>query len=502
MPDTLMSLALNGMKWTYTSSLTVGLLQIVTASVLARLLEPKAFGLIAMGGVVLRFGNYFSHFGMGSAIVQKHTLTSEDIRSAFTFSIGLSLVFLSLFWVVSPAISLFFAAPELLSILPVMAFSFVFTGFSTTAIGLLRREFKFQLLAMSDILGYLIGYGVVGMYAALSGAGAWSLVYASLTQTGIIGLLAYAFTRHEVKPLFSYNRGRQLASFGGKVSIIGFLEFVSSNLDMLAIGQVMGAVLLGLYSRAYMLVNVPMQYLSGSLSRVLLTSFSRIQGDIARIERSFRVSMLVMATILFPVCFGITGAASEIILTLLGEQWKDAIPILRILALSTPFMLLSHIEAVLLEATAHLTIKLYIQLVSIFALCSLFFILLPYGLIGLASAISLRSVGLLMVYTAALKKFLSIPQRKSYENLSPGILCGCIISIILPVFSDIMARLELNIVLALIVQFSIGGMILYLLILSPLQNPFRREVQRILRQPSIPPRLRKPIQRLFWLGNF
>ena len=255
-----------------------------------------------------------------------------------------------------------------------MSFSFVLTGISTTAVGLLRREFQFRLLGIADVPGYIIGYGIVGVPAAFSGAGVWSLVYAAITQSGVVGLLALGSTRHEVKPLFSWKIGRKLVSFGGRVSIIGFLEFLSANLDILVIGQIMGAASLGLYNRAYMLVNFPMNYISSSLSRVLLPSFSKLQNEKERIERIFRTAMRLMGAFLFPLCFGIVGGARELVLAVLGGQWNESIPILQVLALSTPFMYLINIQTVLFEATAKLKIKLYIQIANILILCTLFLI--------------------------------------------------------------------------------------------------------------------------------
>ena len=403
MSDALTNSTLNGLKWSYGSSVIVGLLQIALTAVLARLLEPKSFGLIAMAGVVLRFGSYFAQMGMGSAIIQKDNLTPEDIRLAFTFSVGLSLMFFIAFWIGSPLAASFFRAPELLSLLPAMAFSFVLTGISTTAVALLRRQFKFQLLGIVDVLAYVIGYGIVGVSAAFSGAGVWSLVWAALTQSGVVALISFVYTRHELQPLFSWKRSRKLVAFGGKVSVIEFLEFLSANLDSLVIGQIMGARSLGLYNRAYMLVNLPMYYLSTSLSRVLFPSFSRVQNERERIERVFHISMLLLGALLFPLCFGIVGGARELVLAFLGHQWNESIPILQVLALSTPFMLLIHIETLLLEAIGQLRIRLYIQLGNIVVLCTLFFVLFRYGLVGLASAVLFTSVVLFAAYTAVLK---------------------------------------------------------------------------------------------------
>ena len=499
MPGALTNSTLDGLKWSYASTVVVGLLQIVLTAVLARLLEPKSFGLIAMAGVVLRFGSYFAQMGMGSAIIQKDSLTAEDIRLAFTFSIGLSLLFFIVFWIGSPIAAWFFDAPELSSVLPALAFSLVLTGISTTAVALLRREFKFRLLGIAEVLGYVIGYGIVGVSAAFSGAGVWSLVCAALTQSGVVGLIAFGSTRHELQPLFSWKKGRKLVGFGGRVSIIEFLEFLSANLDTLVIGQTMGARSLGLYNRAYMLINLPMYYLSTSLSRVLFPSFSRLQNEKERTERFFRTSMRLMAALLFPLCLGIVGGARELVLAILGGQWNESIPILQVLALSTPFMLLIHIETLLLDAVGQLKIRLYIQLCNLLVLCTLFLILFPYGLVGLASAILFTSVILFVVYTAALGRLLCLSQHKSYRDLGPGALCGCIILLVLLLSSEAMVNLGLNVAVALIAQLLLGGMTFYLLLVSPLQKSLRGELQRILSRLTIHTPTLRICQRLLYL---
>jgi lipopolysaccharide exporter len=499
MPGALTNSTLDGLKWSYASTVVVGVLQVFLTAVLARLLEPKSFGLIAMAGVVLRFGSYFAQMGMGSAIIQKDDLTVEDVRLSFTFSVGLSLLFFIVFSIGSPLAAWFFGAPELAFLLPAMAFSFVLTGVSTTAIALLRREFRFRLLGVAEILGYIIGYGVVGVSVALSGAGVWSLVCAALTQSGIVGVIAFGATRHEVKPLFSGRDGRKLMAFGGKVSIIEFLEFLSANLDTLVIGQTMGARSLGLYNRAYMLVNLPMYYLSTSLSRVLFPSFSRVQNEKERIDRFFRAGMLLMSALLFPLCFGIAGGARELVLTILGSQWNESIPILQVLALSTPFMLLIHIETLLLDAVGQLKIRVYIQLCNLLVLCTLFLILFPYGLVGLASAILFTSVILFVVYTAALSRLLCLSQHKSYRDLGPGVLSGCIILLVLLLSSEAMVNLGLNVAVALIAQLLLGGVIFYLLLVSPLQKSLRDELQHILSRLNIQIPALRLCQKLLWL---
>lgn len=499
MSQSLTGLTFQGLKWSYTSSVIISILQILVTAVLARLLEPKSFGLVALGGVVLRFGSYFAQMGMGSAIVQKEVLSREDVRMAFTSSSLLSLFFFLLFWLVTPVAVQVFDAPELSSLLPVMAISIVLVGLSTTGSALLRREFRFKILASGDVLAYVIGYCIVGIAAAMSGAGVWSLVYAMLAQATTTSLVAYAFARHSLRPYFQWKRGKDLLSFGGRISAIGFLEFISGNLDTLAIGKVLGAAALGLYNRAFMLVNVPMQYLASSFSRVLLPSFSRAQRDHEKIERGYGAATLILGTVLFSACFGIAGAAREIVLILLGEKWVESISLLRILALATPFMLLAHVGAVLLEATAKLRIKFIIQGLNIPVLLTLFFFLLPFGLVALSAAVLISSVATFVAYMAALEKLLSLSQRVSYSNLRAGILSGSCILCVLFLASEGLRLSNVNIVLAFACQILLGVGVLYTLIISPLHVRLRGEISRRLELVSLHPKLTKLIRTLLLL---
>lgn len=158
---------------------------------MARLLDPAAFGLVAMSGVVLRFGSYFAQMGIGPALVQKENLSAEDISAGFTSCFLLSIIFFILAWLLAPLSTYLFDNTALIPIIRVMALSFVLTGLSTTATSLLRRNLEFGSLAIIDIASYALGYGAVGVVLAFNGFGVWSLVVAALSQGVLSASLAY-----------------------------------------------------------------------------------------------------------------------------------------------------------------------------------------------------------------------------------------------------------------------------------------------------------------------
>lgn len=396
---------------------------------MARLLSPSAFGLVAMGGVILRFGSYFAQMGMGQAVIQRKELRKEHIRAAFTSSVVLSALFLGLVWLLAPFALLIFRNPQVVPIVRVMAISFVMTGLSTTSLALLRRELKFKALALIQIVSYIIGYAGVGIISALSGFGVWSLVLASLSSGFLSGLLSYLVVRHDLRFIFSWEHYKPLFTFGGRISGISFLEFIGGTLDTLFVGRFLGATELGIYNRASSVINLPMQYFTTSVSSVLFPSFSRIQTEKVKLKRVYLNTISTVGLFLFAASLGVSVCSKQVVLVLLGPKWVAAIPVLQILALSTPFSLISHFGGVTCDATGYLTPKVFIQFFYILLLGSLFYVLGVHGLIGYAVALLIAQVVRTLVYIVLIAKLLGINPREIVNSYVPPFASGLMIAI-------------------------------------------------------------------------
>ncbi|OGU75974.1 MAG: hypothetical protein A2V93_11085 [Ignavibacteria bacterium RBG_16_34_14] len=427
----LTSKTIHSLKWSYASTITNAVMQIGYTAVMARLLEPKTFGLVAMSGVILKFGSYFAQMGMGQALIQKKELFNDDIRAAFTSSLIMSVIFLMLTWFLAPYAVLIFDNTEVIPIIRVMSISFVLTGISTTSLALIRRNLKFKSLAVIEIISYIIGYAGIGVLFAVLGYGVWSLVFASLAQAFLSGLLSYFVTRHNLLPLFSWKKYKPLFSFGSRVSVISFFEFLGTNLDTLFIGRMLGAGKLGLYNRAFMVVNLPMQYFTFSISRVLFPSLSRIQNDKEKLKKIYLSSISVVGFILFSICFGISVTAEQIVMVILGEKWIAAVPVLQILALATPLNFISHFDGIICDATANLNKKLVLQTSYVIMLAGFFYFLGGFGLIGFAAGLVcaslLRNVG----YYFITKRALGFNSKELFNSFYPSVISALFITLII-----------------------------------------------------------------------
>lgn len=415
----------HGLKWSYLSAIVVFVLQMVVTAVLARLLTPSAFGVVAMALVLLRFAQNFAHMGAGQAVVQKPELSASDIRTAFTSSALIGLAFCGLFVVLAPLAGVLFPhVPGVVTVTRVMSLVLFTGGLMAATHGLLRRRFAFRAIALTEIGSYLFGYAAVGVVLAYLGFGAWSLVAASLAQ-GVLMVAAYMLLcRGEIGVGMSAGSFKAIFSFGGRVSLIGFAEFMGTNLDTLWTGHYLGSLATGLYTRATNLATIPLQLMVTSFSRVLLPGYSRIQFERERLRSLYLATLTVVAAIIMPVAWGVAGAAHEVVATLLGAQWMAAVPVLVILSLAAPFTLLMHLGAMLCEATGTLNIKILISVCRIGWLALLLVMLDGYGIVGIAAAFAISECMNDLAYVPVMKKLLTLGVGDIVRCHSIGLVAG------------------------------------------------------------------------------
>lgn len=352
-------------KWTYLGSVSTAMMQVVFLAVLARILSPEAFGLVAIGSLIVRFGSYFSQLGLGQAIVQRADLRPEHVSSAYLASTLLGFCFTGLAWAAAPLAADVFHAPALAEVVRFMAITFSIAGIQITPNAVCRRAMRFRAIAIIEASSYLVGYSA-GIVSAFMDAGVFALVIASLVQniTAAIGfnIVASRFTKRVAPAWWAI---RDLLAFGGGVSAISILEYLSENLDTIIVGRFAGSGSLGVYNRATSLAKLPMLYLSTSLSRVLMPVLSRRQNDRRAAGSAYEIVIDVVSAVGFPVAFGISAAAPEIIGVILGSGWEAGAPVLRISALSVLLAVMNHFGGVLLESAGILGYKALMRCIQI-----------------------------------------------------------------------------------------------------------------------------------------
>jgi O-antigen/teichoic acid export membrane protein len=336
-PPSLTHRAINGMVWVAWGGGATAVLRVVVLVLLTRLLSPADFGVVGAALIVIGFSLTFSQLGLGPALVQRPHLEPCHISTAFFASTALALVIAGVVWLVAPLIGGFFRMEQLAPVVRALAPMFPIVGVSTVAENLIQRDLRFRLLANTDVVAYGVGYGLVGGVLALLGQGVWSLVVAQVTWA----LLRTAMLLRAVPPILSprptWACFRELMEFGVGQSAARIGAFAADQADNLVTGRWLGAVALGLYSRAYQLMAVPTVLLGDVLDRVLFPTMARVQDDPRRLASAYLQGTGVLALVTLPAGVVAAVLAPELVTVAFGSRWEALVPPFQVLALGMMF---------------------------------------------------------------------------------------------------------------------------------------------------------------------
>jgi len=284
--------------------------QFVFLAVLARLLDPAAFGLMAMCTISLRFAGYFAQMGVAQAVIQRPELAPVDTTAALLMALGIGALLYAGMVLAAPLFAVAFRAPELSMLISVLGLSLVLSTLGGLPIALLRRQARFKRVNAIEVFSYIVGYGAVGIWCAMRGLGVWSLVAATLSQQALLIVAGFLAVRYPLAWPVPYAAFAQLWRFGSRYSLIGFLEFLWSNVESLFIGRSYGKVDLGLYNRAITLTNLPVEFGVSAVTKVLFPALAGMQRDPARLADGFLMLLLSIGIFSSALACGIAGAAS------------------------------------------------------------------------------------------------------------------------------------------------------------------------------------------------
>ncbi|MET1052380.1 MAG: lipopolysaccharide biosynthesis protein [Mycetocola sp.] len=318
------------------------LLQVVSVVVLARLLSPHDYGLVAMVLAIIGIGEVFRDFGLSSAAVQAPTLSRGQRDNLFWINTGLGVALAGLVFLFAPLIAALYGEPELELLARVLAVTFVLNGLTTQYRADRNRNLRFTVLAVSDIVAALVGLGVA-LVTAIAGWGYWALAAQQLAQ-GIIGLIILASSARWIPHLPDRTAPmRPLLSFGGNLVASQLIGYITNNVDSVIIGVRLGAAPLGIYNRGFQLLMQPLGQLRAPTTSVALPVLSRLSADPTRYGAFVIRGQQALGYTLVAGLSVAIAAAEPLTALLLGSQWSDVPPILRLLAIAGIFQTLAYV---------------------------------------------------------------------------------------------------------------------------------------------------------------
>lgn len=299
--------------------------------ILARLLEPKDFGLVGMVTAVIGVFSVLRDFGLSAAAVQRGNITKEQSSTLFWINLLVGAI-LGLLTVISgPFVARFYHEQRLVGVTAVLATGFLFNSAGVQHVSILERELRFTTLSVIDIVS-LSASIVVGIGMAIGGLGYWALV-ATSTVTPLVYSICVWTTTKWIPGRPSTSIGiRSMIHFGSTLTLNGLVTYVSSNLDKVLLGRFCGVQALGIYGRAFQLINIPTDNVNSAAGGVAFASLSRLQDDPARLKSYFLKGYSLVLSFTVPITFIAGLLAEDIIHVLLGPKWNSAVIVFRLLA--------------------------------------------------------------------------------------------------------------------------------------------------------------------------
>jgi PST family polysaccharide transporter len=320
---------LRGISWNLISHVARKGLHFVLTIILARLLMPSDFGLLGMVTIFTGFASLFADAGLEAALVQREELKPSHFVSIFWVNLGVSAAIGGVFCAIAPLIADFYDEPLLTNVVWFAAALFPLNALGSVHRAKLKRALDFKSLAVSDLASVFIS-GVLGVTLAVLDFGVFALVAQLVAAALAASTCLWLISDWRPKLAFDWDAVRELLGYGS--NLVGFRAFNywSRQADDLLIGKLEGSSALGIYSKAYEFMKLPISQISAVLTRVMFPALSRIQSDKERVKRVYLKAVGAIALLAFPMMLGLLVVADHFVLALLGEKWAAVIPILRV----------------------------------------------------------------------------------------------------------------------------------------------------------------------------
>lgn len=421
--------AARAVLWNYLSFASGKLLVLATMAVLARLLTPQEFGIVAFATVAVNWLGVLKDLGLGGAVIQRRDDTEEAAQTVYVLNLAVSALLTVGTALAAPAVAAFFREPLVVPILRVLSFTFLIQALGAVHVVLLRRNLDFRRKLIPDV-GQALVKGIASVAFALAGFGVWALVWGQLIGALASTLLAWVVIPW--KPRFRVHRRlvRPLMRFGMPLMLTDIQAAVWSNLDYVIVGRLLGGTALGIYTLAYRLPELLILSVWRVLGGAIFPFFSSIQQFPDLLRKGFLATIRYSQIVVVPLCVGLFITAGPAVEVLFGEQWRGAIPVLRLLAV---FALVGSIGVNIgdvYKAIGRPDILAKLAFVELALLVPALILGAHHGLVGVAAAHAVVAAIDTTIRLTVARRFVNVTFRDIGRQLRPSLQAGAALGVV------------------------------------------------------------------------
>lgn len=417
--------AVTGFVWTTFQKVGAQATAFIVFAILARILSPKEFGLVALATVFVAFLSLFTGAAITAALVQKVKIEADHLDAMFWTLIGMSLCLGTGAYFAVDIVAGIFEEPELPEVFRWLLLCLVFNAAQQVHLSLLRRDLQFRSLALRSLISEPIA-GTLGIAMALMGFGVWSLVARTIASAVIQA--AVLWWKSGWRPRFRYSvpHMKELIAFGASVFGSNLLDFAGRRLDVFLIGYVLGTERLGVYTVAKRLITIMVELIGGTVDNVFWPIFSRIQENVAQVVDTFYEATRYIALAALPVFVGLSALSDELIPVLFGAQWADTAKLMQVLAIVGLIQSIVRFHEALLVGLGRPFFKLRLQ--ALLAAANLFalYLTLENGLMALALGYAVVACALAPLWVIQIRSLVPLEFGSYLKNYGVAALATAV----------------------------------------------------------------------------
>lgn len=440
--------------WSAIQQFSTSGIQFVLGVILARLLNPYDYGLIAMQGVFFAISNAFVDFGFEGALIQKKTCNRADLNTAFLFSLSMAVVLYILLFYAAPLVADFYNAPILSKMLRISAFVLIFNAMGIAPKALLQRQLRFKELALATT-GISLFSGGVALAMAYHGYAYWSLIAQSLLSVTLLTMICALYAHWAPSWLFSMESFRHLITFGLPMLFTSLVHAIYSNIYTLVVGRFYSAQELGLYSKAEGYSYYVPFNLCGFSMRALYPLLSRVQDDLALLKESALKILHTSLFIVLPINVFLLINSEDIIRIVLTDKWVEMSPLMQVMCISSMAFVVSNLHFNLFKAIGKTQILFICELIKKILGVIVLFVTFRYGLMVMVWGILICSYVNVVISSWFVWHFINITFMDQIKQVQLVLLNGLAALAACYLVGTLIEQLHIRFAMSFVVFFGI-----------------------------------------------
>jgi O-antigen/teichoic acid export membrane protein len=418
---TLKKQAVSGVFWTTIQQFGKQGIAFLTSLILARLLSPQEFGLIAMISVFIALGDGVIKSGLTNSLIRSENLDESDYSTVFYFNLFGSFIVYGLLYFSAPFIAAFYNQSRLTEIIQVYGIIFILNAFSAVQLARLTKQMDFKTQMIVALPSIIIS-SAVGIYMAYNGYGVWSLVWNSLIQSGLSTIQLWSHSKWIPIFKFSTEKFNYHFNYGFKIMLSGTIDILFTNIYAIIIGRYFIPAQVGFYNRASTLQMFPVVNLSMILSKVSFPLFAKIQNDNEKLKEVYKKLMQMVTFLIAPTLIFMCVLAEPLFRFLFTEKWLPAVPYFQILCYNGILYPLHSYNLQILNVKGRSDLFLKLELIKKVIVVIMLIISFQFGIFGLLIGSTITSTIAFFINNYYSGKFIGYNAFEQLKDVLPIVL--------------------------------------------------------------------------------